>query len=139
MLEDLLIYQPGRLLNPAVAELLAADLDDDARHFYAWMAADIRVVSRAVGRLSHRAAIEHTLLEALAAAPAARAGCWRRLYRRLAVLVAAYNAEDVAAEDRPKLSRAAGRLRSFLTENVDIADAIVIEQLERGLNHGAGA
>jgi hypothetical protein len=139
MLEDMLAYPSGSLLNPALSELLAADLDDDARHFYARAKSDIRIVARAVGRASHRAPIEQSLLEALVAAPAARPGCWRRLYRRLAVLVGGYAAAAVEAEDRPKLERAVGRLRGFLAENVDIADALAIEQLERALSPGAGA
>jgi hypothetical protein len=130
MFEDLLAYQPGSLQR--FSELLAADLDDDAQQFYARMAADIgAVATSAGGRAVHPARVVQTLLEALVAAPAARAACWRRLYHQSSLLVAA-----CARIESPALAR----LRGFLRENVDLAHPPPTEGLERMvLGRSAGA
>jgi hypothetical protein len=122
MLEDTLAYQVGTLLNQPFSELLAADLDDDAQRFYAHMASDIAVVAAGVHGPPQAPAIAQTLLKALAAAPAARAACWRQLYRGIFSLVAGCDGEIVPDLLRPEFVRSLGRLGQFLSENVDIAD-----------------
>ena len=140
MFEDTLTYHPGTLLNQPFSELLAADLDDDARQFYARTASDIGVVATGVDRLPQAPAIVRMLLKALVAAPAARAGCWRHLYRNISALVAGCDSETAPEALRVDFVRALGRLRGFLSENGDIADALGIEDLERTvLGRGASA
>jgi len=140
MFEDMLTYQSGTLLNQSFCELLAAELDDDARQFYARMASDIGVVAAGGNRPPQLPAIAQTLLEALVAAPATRDACWRQVYRGISGLVAGCNTETVAEVLRADHVRALGRLRQFLWENVDIADALVIEDVERtALSRPAGA
>jgi hypothetical protein len=135
MLEDMLAYEPRNLLN-SFAELLAADLDDDTRHFYARMAADITTVAVGAGRAWRSAGVVQALLEALAATPAARAGCWRRLYRHVSGLVADCAQSGAAGDDDPAL----GRLRRFLRENVDLEDPYALRGFERvALGSSAGA
>ena len=126
MLEDMLAYQPGNLLHQRFAELLAADLDDDAQQFYARTAVDLAAVAAATDPGAGAAALQ-TLLEALAAAPAARAGRWRRLHRQIGGLVARY-ARDAAPDD--KAGPALARLRQFLRENLDLAELPPIDAFE---------
>jgi hypothetical protein len=57
MFEDTLTYHPGTLLNQPFSELLAADLEDDARDLYARMASDIAVVAISVDRAPEAPAI----------------------------------------------------------------------------------
>jgi len=127
MLEDMLAYEPRNLLN-SFAELLAADLDDDARQFYARMAADVTTVAAGAGRAWRSTGVVQTLLEALAATPAARGGCWRRLYRHIGVLVADCAKADEAGDAGVG---ALTRLRQFLRENADLADPSALLALER--------
>jgi hypothetical protein len=127
MFEDTLTYHPGTLLNQPLSELLAADLEDDARQFYARMAADIGVVATGGDRLPQAPALVRVLLKALVAAPPARAGCWRHLYRNISALVAGCDAETAPEALRAEFVRALGRLRAFLFENSDIADLLAIE------------
>jgi hypothetical protein len=140
MFEDTLTYHPGTLLNQPFSELLAADLDEDARLFYARMASDIGVVATGVDRLPQAPAIVRMLLKALAAAPAARAGCWRHLYRNIAALVAGCDAETAPDALRLEFVRALGRLRRFLAENADIVYGLALEDREGTvIRRGAGA
>jgi hypothetical protein len=131
MFEEILAYQPGTHLNRPFSELLAAELDDDARLFSARMASDIALVAAGVDRPSHRATIVRTLLMALVAPLPARTAFWRRLYLEISVLVSGCNPEAAPEGLGDEVTRALGRLRQFLCENVDIADALAIEQLER--------
>jgi hypothetical protein len=129
MFEDMLAYEPWSLLNRRFAELLAADLDDDAHHFYADLTSDVAVAAARAGRAPDATRISRVLLEALVAAPAARPACWRRLYRQIGVLVAHCPPSDRSgvAPDSPALAR----LRQFLRENVDLAEQPPAEVLER--------
>jgi hypothetical protein len=131
MFEEILAYQPGTHLNRPFSELLAAELDEDARLFSARMASDIALVAAGVDRPSHRATIVRTLLMALVAPPPARTAFWRRLYREISVLVAGCAPEAAPAGLRAEVARALARLRQFLRENPDVADALAIEELER--------
>ncbi len=129
MLEDMLAYQPANLLRQRFSEFLAADLDDDAQRFYARMAADIAAVAAGAGLSLHPTGVVQTLLEALAAAPAARAACWRRLYRQIIVLVAGRANNDTF--DDGKSGPALARLRQFLNENGDLAGPPAFETFGR--------
>jgi hypothetical protein len=137
MFEDTLVYQVGTLLNQPFSELLAADLDEDAQRFYARMASDIAVLAIGVDGAPEAPAIVQTLLQALAAAPAARAACWQQLYRRILRLVAGCDGEIVPDLLRPEFARSLGRLGQFLAENVDLAGADAIPHLERTALRGA--
>jgi hypothetical protein len=140
MFEDTLAYHPGALLNQPFSELLAADLEDDSREFYARMASDIGVVAAGGDRLPQAPSIVRVLLKALVAAPAARTGCWRHLYRNICALVAGCDTETPPEALRVEFVRALGRLRQFLAENADIADGLAIEDLPRTvLGRAAGA
>ncbi|MDB5092576.1 MAG: hypothetical protein JWO85_677 [Candidatus Eremiobacteraeota bacterium] len=130
MFEDMLTYHPGTPLNQPFSELLAADLDDDARRFYARMASDIGVAATGMHRLPQAPAIVRVLLKALVAAPAARAGCWRHLYRNIAALVAGCDSATPPDALRVGFVRALGRLRGFLSENADIAHGLALEDLD---------
>lgn len=129
MLEDMLAYQPMTLLDhPSFA--LLAELDDDARDFFDRTAADIALVAEGVPAPRRADAAVGTLLTALAARPESRAACWRELYRQAAGLVAACDQRSVPDDRRGDLVWALSRLRRFLSENADIADA-PIAMLER--------
>ncbi|HEY4441773.1 MAG TPA: hypothetical protein VGN14_15035 [Candidatus Elarobacter sp.] len=108
----MLAYRSGDLLLRRFSELLAADLDDDARLFYARMAADVAAVADSPGRAAQAAALVQNVLEALVAAPNLQPGCWRRLHRGVAALTA-------GLPDGPP---ALARLRAFLDENPDLAE-----------------
>jgi hypothetical protein len=140
MFEDTLTYHPGIFLSQPFSELLAADLEDDARLFYVRMASDIGVVATGADRLPQAPALVRVLLKALVAAPPARAGCWRHFYRNVSALVSGCEAETAPETLRVEFVRALGRLRQFLSENGDIADTLAIEGLEEtvlGLAAGA--
>jgi hypothetical protein len=123
MFEEILAYHSGTHLNRPFSDLLAAELDDDARLFSTRMASDIALVAAGVDRPSHRATIVRTLLMALVAPLPARTAFWRRLYREISVLVASCDPEVAPEGLRGEVVRALGRLRQFLCENLDIADA----------------
>lgn len=129
MLEDMLTYQVESRLVHSFSELLAADLEDDARLLYRRMAADIAVVAAGAGRPWDRVRVARALLGALAAAPSARAGAWRHLYREIAALAAANRPAPEPAEGEP--AEALGRLRAFLRENLDLADPLAPGECER--------
>jgi hypothetical protein len=139
MFEDTLTYHPRTPLNQPFSELLAADLEDDAQQFYARMASDIGVVAAGGNRLPQAPAILRVLLKALVAAPPARAGCWRHLYRNIAALVAGCDSATPPDALRVGFVRALGRLREFLAENGDIADTLGIGDLDRAVGRGARA
>ncbi|MDB5027001.1 MAG: hypothetical protein JWO66_690 [Candidatus Eremiobacteraeota bacterium] len=122
MFEDTLTYQPGDLITQTFSELLAADLEDDAREFYAGMATDITVVAAGMDRSPRTTATVRTLLMALAATPAARPSFWRQLYREISVLVAGSDGRIAPGTRRAEFVRPLGRLRGFLSENADLAD-----------------
>jgi hypothetical protein len=94
MLEYMLAYQLDGLPMPGLAELLAADLDEDSRQFYIRMAADIEAVAAATRRTAPPAAVVQTLLSALVVAPEAKAAYWRRLYRQVGALIARTQGAD---------------------------------------------
>jgi hypothetical protein len=119
MFEDTLAYWPATGLNRPFSELLAPDLDDDARLFYERMSLDIAVVAALAERPSVADAIGRTLLEALTTAAPARAAAWRRLYRAIAVLVAG-NPWEPAENTRRVPTTAFGRLWQFVRENRDL-------------------
>lgn len=133
MFEEILAYQSGTHPNGSFSELLAADLDDDTRQFSVRMASDIALVSAGVHRPSHRATIVRTLVMALAAPPPARNAFWQRLYREISVLAAECAPEAAPPDLRDDVVGALARLRQFLCENLDVADALVVEDLERAL------
>jgi hypothetical protein len=129
MFEDMLDYSSDHLAE-SFYDLLGAQLDDDAQLFYLRMATDIAAVAGGVGIPSHPA--RKMLLAALVAGPPDGASSWRQLYREIAAMVAGYP----TAEFRGPV----GRLRGFLAENVDFADALAIEELERAMfGHVIGA
>ena len=125
MLEDMLAYRPGSIATPSFAELLAADLDDDARTFHARMTADLALVAASnTSRSPAWGDPGRTLLAALAAAPGARETFWRRFYREVTVLAAECRPENARQPAPPELAGALERLRGFLFENRDMADGI---------------
>jgi hypothetical protein len=131
MFEDLLAYHCGTHPNRPFSELLAAELDDDTRLFSSRMATDIALVAAGVDRPTHRATIARTLLMALVAPPSPRPAFWKRLYAEIAVLVDGCDPQAAPADLQADVVNALRRLRQFLAENVDIADALAIENLER--------
>jgi hypothetical protein len=133
MFEDFLAYHAGTHRNRPFSELLAAELDEDARLFSSRMATDIALVAAGVHRPTHRATIVRTLLMALVAPPSPRPAFWQRLYREIAVLVQDCNPQAAPADLQSDVVRALGRLRQFLGENADIGDALAIEELERSV------
>jgi hypothetical protein len=130
MLEEMLAYQSRTGGTDSFSDLLAADLDDDARLFYGRMAADIAVIAVGVGRPSHQSRIERMLLVALMAPPSSRAAYWRHLYREISALVAGSDPDTVSEFLRADFIRALRPLRQFLYENADFAGAIATAHLE---------
>lgn len=140
MIEDILTYRSGNHLAESFSELLAADLDDDARLLYVRMAADLETVAAGIEPPFHRARIVRMLLVALVAEPPAREAYWRHLYREISALVAGSNGRCASAEIAGDRDGALERLRRFLRENLDLADALAIERLERtALGRSVGA
>lgn len=121
MFEEMLSYQPPAPLTSLRPDLLAVDLDADARLFFARMAWDIGVLAGGAGRPADEAAIVRLLLEALVSGPAARAAAWRRLYREISFLAVRYPLDAVPEHAREDAILALGRTRQFLRENADIA------------------
>ena len=119
MFEDALAYGSATALNRPFSEVLAPDLDDDARLFYERMSRDIAVVAALVERPSEADAIGRALLDALTATAPARAAAWCRLYRSISVLVAGSPC-DPAENARRKPASALGRLWQFARENGDL-------------------
>jgi hypothetical protein len=119
MFEDTLVYCPATALNRPFFEVLASDLDDDARLLYERMSLDIAVVAALVERPSAADAIGRTLLDALTAAAPARGAAWRRLYRSISVLVAGSPC-DPTENARREPASALGRLWQFVRENGDL-------------------
>ena len=72
MIEDMLTYQAGTSLSDPFGDLLAADLDDDARACYERTASDIAVVAAGADQPLASVRAMRTLLAAMAAAPALR-------------------------------------------------------------------
>jgi hypothetical protein len=137
MFEDTLAYRPRTVLNRPVCEVPASGLEDDTRRFYARMASDVGVLAAGVNRPSTAAAILRTLLEALTAEPFIRVARWHRLYREISRLAAGYPLEAVPGHVGGETVLALGRMRQFLRENVDIADAPALEEFGRGRAVGA--
>jgi hypothetical protein len=131
MLEDMLAYNSGTSPMDSFSELLEADLDEDARLFYARMVADIRIVTAGIDRLPHRGRLARMLLAALSAPPATRAASWRHLYREISALVA--GRDPGTRIESPAFGAALGRLRAFLRENLDLADVVAVERFERAV------
>ena len=122
MFEETLAYRPEASLFRPAAGLLAIDLEDDARLFYFRMATDIALLTTAAGS-SGAAAVERILAEALTAGPAGRRAAWSRLFHAVSALVAACG----PATTYPRIAAQAAaleRLRQFLRENLDLADAV---------------
>jgi hypothetical protein len=117
MLEDTLTYNPPNALS--FAALLAADLEDDGIELYLRMSGDIVMVAHETNRSNEGDRLAESLLNALVAAPAARTKAWRAFYRGVRTLVSGFT---------PALSDTAAfrRLRQFVRENADLADALVI-------------
>jgi hypothetical protein len=122
-------------LTDPFSELLAADLDEDARQFSLRMALDLTVVDE---EPAHRAALVRAVLAALGAPPATRGAAWRHLYREIAALLADRFPDALPLAGDPKLIGALGRLRAFLAENADFAGSLAVAELERTL-FGVGA
>jgi hypothetical protein len=130
MLEEVLAYRSATHLTEPFSDLLAADLDDDARQFYLRMALDLTVLDE---EPAHRNALLRALLAALRADPAGRATAWRHLYREIAAALADRFPDALPVAGDPTLIAALRRLRAFLAENVDLACAVALEDLERSL------
>jgi hypothetical protein len=128
MLEDTLIYNPANALP--FAALLAADLEDDGLQFYLRMASDIGTVAGEMNRPTDGARVAESLLDALVATPAGRTAAWRQFYRGVRTLVSGF-APAVPDGARRDLAPAFRRLRQFVRENADLADALAIGELER--------
>jgi hypothetical protein len=129
MFEDILSYSASPLAE-SFSDLLEADLDDDAQLFYLRTASDIAAVAAGAGRASHPA--RKLLLAALTALQPDNTSSWREFYREISALVAGY--------PETAFGEAVGRLRRFLAENVDFADALAIEEIERTMRgHVLGA
>jgi hypothetical protein len=139
MLEEMLAYTSRTRLADSSSELPPAELDNDARLFYHRMATDIAVVAAGVDRQTHRARIVKTLRAALAAPLAAGAAAWQQLYREIFALVAVSYAEAAPGEVRTELLGSRDRLSHFVSENIDLADAPAIEELERMILAHVGA
>jgi len=141
MLEEMLAYTSRTRLADSSSELPPAELDNDARLFYLRMASDIAVVAAGVDRQTHRARIVKTLRAALAAPLAAGAAdaAWQQLYREIFALVAVSYAEAAPGEVRTELLGSRDRLSRFVSENIDLADAPAIEELERMILAHVGA
>jgi hypothetical protein len=131
MLEDTLIYN-----SPATqtfAALLAADLADDTLDFYLRMSGDIVTVADETNRPIEGDRLAESLLNALVATPAARTKAWRAFYRGVRRLVSGF---APAASD----AAAFGRLRQFVRENADLADALGIGEFNlAAYRHAIGA
>jgi hypothetical protein len=119
------------------SELLAADLDDEARQFYARTVSDLTVLGTAVRRSGEAAGVAHTLLTALAAAPAAQSAVWRRVYREIALFVPVCDPAAVAEDLQAPFVRALARLRQFLAENADLGDVPPPDRPRRPFGHAA--
>lgn len=102
---------------PHFSELLAANLDDDARLLYVMMTADIEHAA-GLARPGWSPTVCRTLLLALVAAPEAKDACWREVYRQIGVVVAS-SAEDA--------NPGRARLMQFLQENLELADPSAFE------------
>jgi hypothetical protein len=131
MLEDTLIYNPSKALS--FAALLAADLEDDALEFYLRMSDDIVTVADETNRSNEGDRLAESLLNAVVAMPGARTKAWRAFYRGIRTLVSGF---------APALSDTAAfrRLRQFVRENADLADALVIGDADQAeYCHALGA
>jgi hypothetical protein len=139
MLEDMLAYRSRTHLSESSSGFSAADLDDDARLLFLRMATDIAVVAAGVDRQSHRARIVRLLLAALSGPHKNNDVLWQQLYREIFSLVAVSYAEAAPWELRTELLGSRGRLSQFLAENIDFADVLAIEELERTILERVGA
>jgi hypothetical protein len=99
------------------------DLDHDTRRFFARMALDIGALAGSAARPVDAEAIVHTLLEALMVPVAAKPAAWQRLYHAIGLLTAGYPIDAVTPDECAEVIAALGRMRQFLRENADIADA----------------
>ncbi len=137
MLEDTLIYNPPEALP--FAALLAAELEADGLEFYLRMTRDVGTVACQTNRFSEGADLADVLLTALIAAPTGRTASWRQFYRGVRSLVAGF-APAGPADSLRDLSPAFRRLRQFVRENADLADALAVIDLERtAYSHSIGA
>ena len=127
----MLTYQAGTSLSDPFGDLLAADLDDDARACYERTASDIAVVAAGADQPLASVRAMRTLLAAMAAAPALRPGSWRRLHRDICTLLSGARVETVPDPVRPEFVRALGRLRQFLAENTDLRDGFGVDGFSR--------
>jgi hypothetical protein len=146
MLEDMLAYGSRTARNrpqPKAMKVDIFDLERDARRFYTRMAMDIGTLADGANRSSEAPVIVRALLEALMAAPAAKAPAWRRLYREVSFLATRYPLASVSENVRADVVPALGRIRQFLSENADIGDALKIEDFARLMqshpSHGGAA
>jgi hypothetical protein len=121
------------------SELLAADLDDEAWQFYARTVSDLTVLGTAVDRSREAAGVATTLLPALAAAPAAQAAVWRRVYREIALFVRICDPMTVHEDLQAAFVRALGHLRQFLSENADLSEASALDRRGHIFGHAAQA
>jgi hypothetical protein len=128
MLEDTLIYNPTR--TQSFAALLEADLVDDELDFFLRMARDISIVAEETGRPTEGTRVAESLLDALVATPEARTKAWRRFYRGIRTLASGF-APAYPDEVSRELVPAFGRLRQFVRENADLADTLVIADLDQ--------
>jgi hypothetical protein len=122
---------------PAVALVLAPDLDDDTRQFHARMTSDISTLAMHIGSSSYGNAAAQSLWETLTAPPAARTASWRRLYVQLLSLGAACAAHAPAADVREEFAQALKRLEQFLRENADLLDTTGVHEEPTAIGRAA--
>jgi hypothetical protein len=133
MLEDTLIYNYNPPANQTFAALLAADLADDELDFYLRMSGDMVTVADETNHSNEGDRLAESLLDALVSTPGGRTKAWREFYRGVRRLVSGF---------APALSDTAAfrRLRQFVRENADLADALVIGNVDQAAYcHALGA
>jgi hypothetical protein len=137
MLEDTLIYNPPA--TQTFAALLEADLVDDELDFYLRMARDIKIVACETSRPTEGNRLSESLLTALVSTPSARTKAWRSFYRGIRTLASGF-APAFPDEASRELVPAFGRLRQFVRENADLADALAVGEFDQtAYRHAIGA
>jgi hypothetical protein len=121
MIEDTLTYTTSRSeISPR--DTVAA-LDEDARLFLVRMTTDIATVAFSADRQAQRGRLEHALLAALSAPETTRTGAWKKLYSTIFAFITVCDAAAPPATLPPETLASRGRLRRFIAENADLANA----------------
>ena len=121
----------------ANSHLLAADVDDDTRQFYARMTFDISTFAIGAGLPASQDEAAQSLWNALTGPAAARAASWLQFYLQISRLVSGFSADTVSRNVRGEAAEALERLRQFLRENSDIVDATTIDEFKSATVRGA--